>query len=105
MGVETLSRMDLESRIREFLRIVEEAEAVKDSEASWETKYDIIFGDLIRRRIEGLGIDVEWFDPEMGYDDDVIAYVDALGKKKEELALVLSELEKRNEAEGEMTNE
>lgn len=49
---------------------------------SWETKYDMVFSDQRHGQIEqcfkALGIPFVYHDPDMDYDDDVLAFYQAV---------------------------
>jgi hypothetical protein len=55
----------------------------------WEEAYDSIFCDEVFRRIcaifDEMGIHFDYYDPDMGYDDDVLAFYNAAKDKLEEL--------------------
>jgi len=57
---------------------------VTESQLLWKDKYEIVFGSLMDK-IEETGVEVDWCDPDMDYEDDVLAYVGALKKKAREL--------------------
>jgi hypothetical protein len=55
-------------------------ELILGSGATWEYKYDRIFGMSrgIRGLIDELDISFSWCDPDTSYEEDVTAYVEAL---------------------------
>ena len=74
--------------VRKFLTLTANAVTIRNSSADWETKYDLIFSNEISGAIRQTNITFDWYDPDMGYDDDVIAYVEALEKKARQLTLI-----------------
>lgn len=79
-------------KLKGFIRLAYIAERIAESEAGWKTKYELIFSPEISGRLRELFY-FTWCDPDMGYDDDVLAFIDALKDKREELELVLKSLE------------
>lgn len=71
--------------IKEFIKLVGDAQRIIDSPIEWETKFDLIFSDIISKKISELGILFEWCDPDTSYEDDVLAYYNAVKSKAEEL--------------------
>lgn len=55
----------------------------------WEEAYDTIFSDKVSHRVwdafEKLKVHFEYYDPDMGYDDDVLAFYNAVKDKLEEM--------------------
>jgi hypothetical protein len=55
----------------------------------WQHAYDSIFCDDVSRRIgaifEEMGVYFDYYDPDMDYDDDVLAFYNAVKDKLEEL--------------------
>ena len=59
-----------------------------NSEASWKTKYDVIFGirnGMLEPQLKAAGLELEWYNPDTDYQDDVTAFVNAAEKLLEEL--------------------
>lgn len=52
---------------------------VFDSDLPWETKYDLIFSKRISRRVFSL-INLDYYDPDSSYEDDVRAFMDAFNE-------------------------
>ena len=63
---------------REFVRLADQALAIRNSDASWETKYNLIFSNEISRAIQDTGIEFDYCDPDTTYEEDVRAFVDAV---------------------------
>ena len=57
---------------RELKEIHKKAKKIVSSNLDWEVKYNLIFSDEIAG-----STDFEWYDPDMDYQDDVMAYMDA----------------------------
>ena len=58
----------------------------KNDTLCWNYRYDRIFSihnESIMPRFRELGVDLNWDDPDLDYEDDVKAYVDALFALKE----------------------
>lgn len=72
---------------------IEMVEAIFGSGATWEYKFDRIFGmsNGIRALLNELNISFDWTDPDTTYEEDVTAYVNALRAVKEN---VVQELER-----------
>jgi hypothetical protein len=66
---------------QEKLRIYNRAKIIVSSELKWDEKYDLIFSDEISNNFS-----FEWYDPDLDYEDDVLAYMrgfDEYMKKQE----------------------
>jgi hypothetical protein len=55
-------------------KVFDDITAVYESEASWESKYDRIFGGGLCKRFRELAPGFSWYDPDASYDDDVCAF-------------------------------
>lgn len=66
---------------RELLDLIQEAKIVYQSPATWDYKFDRIFG-LWKNKIKPLmqenNLELNWCDPDCDYEDDVRAFMDAL---------------------------
>lgn len=81
--------------MKDLLKAIDETERIAASEADWPLKYDLVFAKLwtkVRPKLEELGIDFDWYDPDTSYEEDVLAFVGALGKLKERLLKLPEEL-------------
>lgn len=62
----------------------------KDGNDVWSDIYDEVFSESCSRRIwkllDELDLRLEYYDPDMGYDDDVLAFTRALDTLMRELA-------------------
>jgi hypothetical protein len=43
-----------------------------------EDKYDVVFSDMISRKIHKLLPDFEYYDPDASYEEDYMAFINAL---------------------------
>lgn len=77
--------MEFSEQIKKFFEIFEQAKQIVDAPIEWKAKYDLIFSDSISGAIHELGIKIDWYDPDMDYSDDVLAYFNALSDKAKEL--------------------
>lgn len=60
-----------------FLLQAKFLKVIVDSNASWEVKFDLAF-ETIAPAIRKTGVRIEWRDPDMSYEDDVLAYHNAV---------------------------
>jgi hypothetical protein len=51
---------------------------------AWKNAYYLIFSSEISRKIANTGIDLDYYDPDSSYEDDVRAYCRALEEKIKE---------------------
>lgn len=75
--------------IIELARLRDRAVLIVDSDASWETKFDLVFSDDLSLKVWDLDPGFDYYDPDTTYDDDVRAFVDALKERVAELEKVL----------------
>lgn len=73
--------------VRKFLELTKAASMIRESDLSWETKYDLIFSERVSIEIGKLGIRFDYYDPT-SYEEDVNAYVDAIEEKARELGRI-----------------
>jgi len=86
--------MEYLKNAREFVRLFGVMEKIIDVDGvDWKTKYNLVFSDDVCAKIRATGIEFEWYDPDMGYDDDVLAYYWAAKEKAEELRKIINALE------------
>jgi hypothetical protein len=57
---------------KELKDIHKKAKKIVSSNLTWEEKYNIIFSEEISYKT-----DFDWVDPDMDYEDDVMAYMNA----------------------------
>ena len=86
--------MEYLENAREFVRLFHVMNKVVFTDGvDWETKYDIVFSKDISVKIRATGISFDWYSPDMGYDDDVMAYYWSVRWKAEELEKIIEALE------------
>jgi hypothetical protein len=66
-------------KIEKVLQIVNSCRDYND----WEKAYNIVFDMKIREDLKAIGFDFDNYDPDMDYEDDVLAYAKALESIKE----------------------
>ena len=71
-------------RINTIISIYDQAKRIYDSDIDWELKYDLIFSEDISKRIFSL-INLDYYDPDTSYEEDVRAFMNALEEKAEQL--------------------
>lgn len=82
--VETnFQKMNLVYELQEILSL---SKKIIDSELGWEEKYDLIFSESISKAVFRL-IDLDYYDPDTSYEEDVLAFVQALKDKVQDLTL------------------
>jgi hypothetical protein len=54
----------------EILKIYERAKRIVASDLEWDEKYNMIFSEEISRKVK-----FDYYDPDCGYDDDVLAFM------------------------------
>lgn len=88
---ERVQVVGMQPKIREYLALFKEAEVIYNSDASWETKFKLIFSDEISVRMGEL-FRQNYYDPDTTYEEDLSAWFRAQEEQAAELAL-LGELE------------
>ena len=71
--------------VSEFIDLADQAVAIRDSDASWETKFHLIFSADIARAIYDTGMHFNYYDPDTSYEEDTLAFVQAAQEKANEL--------------------
>ena len=61
-------------------------EVVDSPSLDWETKYNYVFSLRLYTEIRKEGIQFDWYDPDISYKHDVLAYAEALKRIRPELA-------------------
>lgn len=88
--------------VRELVADIAFVASVAASDLDWEYKYDVIFmgAPELREKLSAVGLRLDYCDPDSSYEDDVRAYVAALGEVRAELEalLVVSDLGARSPA-------
>lgn len=78
----------IDVNINELNRLVERADEIyerakeEDSHEGWETAYKLIFSRHISHRISEclnqLNLENNYYDPDADYEDDIVAYINAI---------------------------
>ncbi len=68
--------------IRLLKSLHEQANKIYNSDLSWEDKYDFIFSENISMKVFD-NINLEYYDPDTSYEEDVRAFMDAFNSKME----------------------
>lgn len=71
-------------KVDAFLELFDEMDRLYYSEASWETKFDLIFD--LAAEIAALGFTVEYYDPDTTYEEDTSACFEAHRQRAVEFA-------------------
>jgi len=83
----------------ELIKLTESIIAIRDSKLTDKTKFDLIFSSYFSEKIYYLflemNINLDWYNPDMDYIDDVNAYVRAVVSKVEEIKTIRSVLNDR----------
>ena len=87
--------INLKSDIQSIIQSIFLLHHIAYSKAAWMTKYELVFAqaDSVKAAIKEIGMELEWYDPDTSYEDDLIAFMKALDKIGEELAIVLEAME------------
>lgn len=76
--------------VKKFVELVDLALAIVNNEAlTWEDKYELVFSAEVRVLIKATGHEADWYDPDMDYQDDVMAYVEAQKDKADRYRTLL----------------
>lgn len=71
-----------------YVKLFDAAKRIVESEASWPTKYNLIFSDEISFAMHDL-FPLDYYDPDGDYEQDVRAWFRAAEEKAEDLRKVL----------------
>ena len=87
--------INLKSNIQSIIQSISILHSIANSGVSWMTKYELVFRqvDSLKEAIKGIGMELEWTDPDMSYELDLMAFIKASDEIGEELAIVLDVLE------------
>jgi hypothetical protein len=73
-------------RFKEFISLADKAVAICDSNASWKTKYELVFSPEISQAIYETNVELnDYYDPDTTYQEDVMAFVSAVKAKADEV--------------------
>lgn len=81
-------------KIKRYLSIADQVFQIAESAASAETKYELIFSEEGSRAL-GRIFQLDYYDPDTSYEEDVQAYVSALHAKCAELRKITGAKEVR----------
>lgn len=70
--------------VEQLKELQKEANKIFESDVSWELKYDLIFSPKISDAIFEL-IDLDYYDPDTTYKEDVTAFINAVNDKFQNL--------------------
>jgi hypothetical protein len=84
--------------IREYLELFKLLRATVESDVDWQIKYSLVFHPKMSHRMQAL-YRVEYYDPDMGYEDDVMAFYDAVKDKARGLEVILANFDKGQQVE------
>ena len=76
--------MTMPGKIARYLALADQVFQIANSNASAETKYDLIFSDDLSRTLRQM-FPLEYYDPDTSYEEDVTAFVRALREKCDDL--------------------
>lgn len=76
-------------KISRYLAIADQVFQIAESDAAAETKYELIFSEDGSRAL-GQIFQLDYYDPDTSYEEDVQAYVAALREKCAELRKIAS---------------
>jgi len=79
------------TKVELFIELAQRASKIVESDASWSTKYGFIFSEDISGKIKETGVEIDYYDPDTSYKEDVLAYVKALNEKADDLKKALNE--------------
>jgi len=86
--------MSLKYKVRTVLGLIDDAINITASGADWEVIYDLVFNLGIGKEIRELGLSLDYYDPDTdtSYEEDVLAYVNALKSLRRELEKIAASL-------------
>ncbi len=73
---------------REFVTLAREVLRICETDASWETKYDLVFSKELAGRLRDL-CHIEYYDPDTTYREDVLAFCRAVNEKADDMEKAL----------------
>lgn len=78
----------LEQRMMHYLALVGVVNGLVELDVEWETKFDLVF--KCAREIRELNLkELDYYDPDTSYEEDVRAYVAALNNQAPEIGKAL----------------
>lgn len=76
--------MDYEDK----LKIYERAKRIVASDLEWDEKYDMIFSEEISRKVK-----FDYYDPDCGYDDDVLAFMQGFDEYMKKQSIIKNQID------------
>lgn len=71
--------------LNSLVRLRDRAVRILDSEATWETKYELLFSEDLSLRVKAVDPSFSYYDPDTTYEADSVAFVRALQDRVAEL--------------------
>jgi hypothetical protein len=68
-----------QNELKSIFQIMESI--VNNTEIDWNEKYDQIFSNDISKKIFALFPEIDYYDPDSGYEDDILAFYRAVRNK------------------------
>lgn len=76
----------------ELINLNEKVQRLITEDINWEIKYDLIFSENVSKKVfnlmKELNIRFDYYDPDTSYEEDALAFSNALNEKVEELKKV-----------------
>ena len=78
----------IQRQITSLRYLIADLQVVYESDASWETKYGVIFSAVgrLRKQLDYLGLELEWLNLDTTYEEDTQAVMVGILKIDSELA-------------------
>lgn len=73
---------------REFVRLAREVRRICETDATWETKYELVFTENVSLRLQKL-MHFDWCDPDTSYEEDVLAFSRAVNEQADDIERAL----------------
>lgn len=63
-------------------------QVINMNNVSWEAKYDFVFSEIMSKTVFKIAPDFDYYDPDTSYEEDTTAFVSALEKYINEIAII-----------------
>ena len=63
-------------------------QVINMNNVSWEAKYDFVFSGIMSKTVFKIAPDFDYYDPDTSYKEDTTAFVSALEKYINEIAII-----------------
>lgn len=80
-------RINQQNKYYSLRVIYENAKNIIDSDLCWGDKYNMIFSEEISDKVS-----FEWLDPDMDYEDDVLAFMDGFDTFMEKQKIIFEQV-------------